>query len=661
MFCLEMQIDKPIYKGNSVTTTSGGVVSDENFRVQALNITYTFLENEKNLLTASEDVILQIDGKSYLASKLEYDFLKKEGTLYDLKTQKGELYHGAKKTKIKDKKILFNKAFAYTGENEHARAELTATNAEILPSKQLNAEGVGVKIGDNTLLNLNKTSIDLKPEKRNFTYKVAYSSSTGPSALASYPLYKSIRSTLDTKVEYRPQGNFIAIQTQGTYANKEAGFKATQSTLVYPTTELALDTRAHAKLEYDKNTNFYSTLNIDRVNKKSTLARTSSENLFCGELQKTTLDFHYLAKKHQLDFLFCKNIHPFGLQNEFLPSLRMRSQNFELFQNTLFYHDIEFKHQEFNYPDTYLYGLDDQCNDIALNQYNKKESTLLSSQTLYSPIGNHYFTLTPELTLHEKYFQENNCGFILLNGKLDLNTKFSYSNKHTVSQNKIYAIYETSSLGKYFGDTHKNSIYSDQCFKIPQLAIGGCSSASFKDWDAQLTADSYFYIYPNYPSNTLDISDIHEKIQYRSKNNTYDVQAQINPISRAFTAYSISYTNTISTSEALSLECHHFNTEVLAKNNPCNHKLEALLGPNIAACTPLVHSLLVTTLKYQFSPYPLYNCKLKSSLYIDDKENVKYNLGMDLSTTLYTIYKINANLSYSNKGVGFGFNLNLLQ
>lgn len=650
IFSIKIQIDKPIYKTNTISTCHGGVITDENLRIQAKNIRYTFIENIKSFVSASDDLILQIDDEIYIANKIEYDFINQEGKIYNLKTQKGELYHGAQLTKIKNKKIQFENAYAYNGEDKKTAAQLKAKEGTIVKDNTLEAKDVTAEIGNNTLLNLSSATVDLNPEKKRLTYKLSYNVSAGPTILGTYPLLKTENLNIISKAEIKPQSKFAAIYTKSNFKNTNNFIKAEQNTIIIPKTDLSIDSRLHTNISFDNEKSLYAKLNVDKVSSKAVLSKYSSRNLMGSGLNKSALDLHYLSKYHQTDLLVSKRINSFQMEREMLPSLRIQSKNIGLGKNTFFFHDIDLKHTKFVYPKNF---------DPFFK--NTNTSSITSKQSIYKPIQNYYFSLIPTVNLFEKYNHDDNSAYGLINIKIDLNSKFKIFRPNLIESAKIYSIYESTLFSRQRNIALNEIIKNESNYNLGQIKIGCTSHTDFKSNDYKYDIDTYFYLLPIQDS-LVNVSNVFIDQKLTNQNSTYALHLQMDHKDQLKKAINASYTRVFSDLHAFSWDFHYFPQGIYAKNKPTDFKLESIISDNILKNSPLDHPFRSNSIKYQFSPYPLYICKLAATLYEAADSSKQFSIGANLSTTLFTIYELKTDISYSNlKGFNFGIDINLLK
>src|SRR4051812_20088099 len=85
----KIDLKDPTFSHGVIETTQGGVITGEGLRIQAQKITYTNrIENGKAVkkAIAEGDLLMEFQGKPFVGSKLEFDFVTQRGTLCDGRT-----------------------------------------------------------------------------------------------------------------------------------------------------------------------------------------------------------------------------------------------------------------------------------------------------------------------------------------------------------------------------------------------------------------------------------------------------------------------------------------------------------------------------------------------------------------------------------------------
>lgn len=143
---IDIDLKKPQYADGVWSTSSGGVISNEDMRVQAKNIYYTLKKNPKiQTLYAEGNVLLTWQGHSFTAEKIEYDFLRKEGKLTNARGAVPPWYVTAHTIQLKNKQTIGVKnANLTTCAHVNSEWSISSRNMEILKNGQIVARNVWV-------------------------------------------------------------------------------------------------------------------------------------------------------------------------------------------------------------------------------------------------------------------------------------------------------------------------------------------------------------------------------------------------------------------------------------------------------------------------------------------------------------------------------------
>src|SRR5271157_2387204 len=82
---ITVDLRNPIYKNGVLFTEEGGVIRGQDLRIQAKSIQYTKREEAGvaiHKIEAEGDLMIQYHGRIFVGSELEYDLIKKTGTIY---------------------------------------------------------------------------------------------------------------------------------------------------------------------------------------------------------------------------------------------------------------------------------------------------------------------------------------------------------------------------------------------------------------------------------------------------------------------------------------------------------------------------------------------------------------------------------------------------
>src|ERR1700722_11607456 len=75
---VSVNLKNPTYKNGILFTTDGGVIQNEDIRIQARSIQYT-RKNGVHTIEAEGDLLIQYKKRVFIGSELQYDFNEKRG------------------------------------------------------------------------------------------------------------------------------------------------------------------------------------------------------------------------------------------------------------------------------------------------------------------------------------------------------------------------------------------------------------------------------------------------------------------------------------------------------------------------------------------------------------------------------------------------------
>jgi hypothetical protein len=202
----EIQIDlrNPVYKNGILYTNQGGVIQNEEIRIQARTIQYIHKGGVQKI-EADGDLLIQYKGRVYVGSELEYDLKTKTGTVYDAKTYAMMWYVGGDSIQLlSDGGYRVSNAFITTCENRDSSWDLHASRVNVRSEDLLAAKKVRFRLFKIPMLWLPSFKINLKRFKEPILrYSINWDKGAGPRAMIRYQLYSWRDFALYGRVEYR--------------------------------------------------------------------------------------------------------------------------------------------------------------------------------------------------------------------------------------------------------------------------------------------------------------------------------------------------------------------------------------------------------------------------------------------------------------------------
>src|SRR3990167_8388005 len=189
-----VDLRNPTYKGGVLYTNEGGVIKNDDIRIQARTIQYIRRTEEGepvHRIEAEGDLMIQYKGRAYVGSELEYDFQTKTGTIYEGKTFASIWYVGGDSIELHpDGSYKVSNAFITTCENKDSSWDFHAGKVNVIKNDLFEAKKVRFRFFKIPLLWLPSFKINLKKFREPvFRYTVNWDSGQGPRAGIRYQLY----------------------------------------------------------------------------------------------------------------------------------------------------------------------------------------------------------------------------------------------------------------------------------------------------------------------------------------------------------------------------------------------------------------------------------------------------------------------------------------
>lgn len=194
LFSITVDLKEPTFSEGVLQTEKGGIISAPNIRIQGQKITYKRIEREGVLevtLEAEEDLIVEFGEYIFVGKRIEYDFEKKTGILYDGRTSVEPWFFGGKEIYLcADGSYRIYHGFATTSENYKSEWMIGAEEANLVDNQLFSAKNVNLFIYNFPFLwvpkfRLNLNSIFDSP----FRYTVRFGGAQGPRVGVSYDAF----------------------------------------------------------------------------------------------------------------------------------------------------------------------------------------------------------------------------------------------------------------------------------------------------------------------------------------------------------------------------------------------------------------------------------------------------------------------------------------
>ena len=203
---IRVDLRNPVYKNGVVYTSQGGVIQNNDIRIQAMNIQYFHrMEDGKMVqkIEAEGDLLIQYKGRVFVGSELEFDFGKMTGMVYEGKTFSSMWYVGGDRIQLcSDGSYRVTNAFVTTCENKDSSWDLRAKKINVVKDQFFQAKKVRFRMFKLPGLWLPSFKLNLKRFKEPvLRYYVNWNK--GPKVGFRYQLYSWQDLAFYGRLEYR--------------------------------------------------------------------------------------------------------------------------------------------------------------------------------------------------------------------------------------------------------------------------------------------------------------------------------------------------------------------------------------------------------------------------------------------------------------------------
>lgn len=335
---LKVDLRNPTFKNGVVYTSEGGVIKNENIRIQAQSIQY-FHRMEEGVLVqkieAEGDLLIQYKGRVFVGEELEFDFVKNQGVVFDGKTFSSMWYVGGDKIQLSaDGSYKVTNAFITTCENKESSWDLHATKVNVVKDQFFQAKKVRFRLFKMPALWLPSFRLNLKKFKEPlFRYYANWNK--GPKVGVRYQLYSWKDFALYGRAEYRwKKGWGGALETEY-YPNDQRTTFVTRNYLGTDRLFNAEDVERryrvqgalHSKSENEKT---HLTLTWDKYSDVRMPGDFQSEDFEVNTAMRTLFYVHH-REENSLSFLKVRpKVNPFESIKQDLPTAYLTTHPIEL-------------------------------------------------------------------------------------------------------------------------------------------------------------------------------------------------------------------------------------------------------------------------------------------------------------------------------------------
>jgi len=201
---VSVNLKNPTYTNGVLFTNDGGVIQNEDIRIQARSIQYT-RKNGVHTIEAKGDLLIQYKKRIFVGSELQYDFNEKRGVIYDAKTSINNLYIGSEKLELNpDGSFDGAEAFITTCENKECSWDLRSSSIKVTKDALVSTKNTTFRLFKVPLFWLPSFQTNLgKPSEPIFDYELKWDSGMGPRISARYQFFSWKNLALYGRLEYR--------------------------------------------------------------------------------------------------------------------------------------------------------------------------------------------------------------------------------------------------------------------------------------------------------------------------------------------------------------------------------------------------------------------------------------------------------------------------
>lgn len=205
---LHVDLRNPVYTDGILYTNEGGVITGPDLRIQAESIQYIQkIENGIPIrrIEAEGNLMIQYKGRAFVGTELEYDFLKKAGTVYDAKTQASLWYIGGDEIELKsDGSYKVTGGSITMSENKESPWDFHAEKIQMVKNEMLSAKNIRFRLFKIPTFWIPSFKVNLKkfPEPV-LRYTLDWDRGQNPRAGIRYQFYSWNDLALYSRLEYR--------------------------------------------------------------------------------------------------------------------------------------------------------------------------------------------------------------------------------------------------------------------------------------------------------------------------------------------------------------------------------------------------------------------------------------------------------------------------
>jgi hypothetical protein len=657
----------PLYDDGVLTTEKGGVITGPNLRIQAKKICYTrkMIENAPcSTIEAEGDLILEFGEYIFVGKSLSYDFQKKEGILYQGRTQSGPWYFGGEHIELRsDKSYVIYDGYVTTSENINPEWAIFSKEVQVTANHAMQARDVQLRLLRYTILwipslKLNLDAIFDSPIR----YRFKWGGRQGPRFGITYEFFSWEQWKAFVRFDYRltrgPGGGFE------TYYNSPDGKTEFQS-LNYIAQDSSL-LKPHEKARFCFEGAFRKLMDEDKLLLLITYDKVSDlempSNYYDKDFEIETSDRTQLLLRRQEDdwianFSARVRINSFQTVKEELPSFGLNLRPISLGPTGIIFENwAQASYLNFKYAN-------------YLHEHDYASTRLEYQPRLYRPFQLGPLTATPEIgaacLMYGNSPQRDDkwVGSAIVGGKMctQLYRQWGFS-KHVIEPYVTYYYYSDPTVAP---DKHYIFDIDDAWTYLNKLTFGTRNSLYIKQANGGITRPLYVDFYAHAFFKTPHIKPLIPKIYNRLIFFSFPTLRHTIETAWDFRHQQLAHFNaqldwTFNSNFALSAEYRHRNAYDWRKADPDNFFLEAFRSEKCMRHTALSDqrdTLLLHTF-YRF--HPNWACEFISRHGWNRLNEPKYfEYEIDFLTTIQTAWHLRISFQHLENDNRFALYVNV--
>lgn len=207
---ITVDLRNPLFCNGILSTHEGGVIQAEGIRIQAKHLEFE-QTGEIQKVVAEGDLLIQYQGKVYVGSRIEYDFAKMSGTIFDGKTSVASLFiTGEEIYLLPDGSYQIKNVNLTTCENKESTWDFYAREVNVFKGESFEAQHLRARSFKTPFfwfpsfkLNLKKFRDIAIQKETPYRWSVDWDKGQGPRIAFRYKFFSASNFSVFGRLEYR--------------------------------------------------------------------------------------------------------------------------------------------------------------------------------------------------------------------------------------------------------------------------------------------------------------------------------------------------------------------------------------------------------------------------------------------------------------------------